>query len=216
MSQKNYYQVLHVSPQATAAEIKTAYRKLAVKYHPDKNKGNTFTESIFKEINEAYSVLSNPQKRILYNAAGTFATPPKRSQQQRVVSSQTLLQEAFRVKMIVEKSSMLRINRDALLFKVQALLSDHHLNILLLENNKHFIHQYVQQVMICLQPLSFQSIQPFLQQLNKLATTDKAMLQRIDAFYKAKKEDDLWHRYKFFIVLAIAIFLCCLMYIMYS
>lgn len=217
MSQKNYYQILHINPQASAAEIKSAYRKLALKYHPDRNNGNTFTEAVFKEIVEAYSILSNPQKRTIYNNSNSF--PPqqqKREYQQRTITSHTLLQEAFRVKIIVEKSNSLTINRDALLFKTQALLSDHHLNILLLESNKRLISQYLHQVLICMQPLTAKSIEPLLDKLKKLAAMDEALIRDIASFYHGKKRDELWQQYKVFIVLAVAIILCCLMYIMYS
>lgn len=65
----NYYDILGVSKSASAAEIKSAYRKLALKWHPDKNKG-TDTHNKFKEINEAYEVLSNPDKKARYDQFG--------------------------------------------------------------------------------------------------------------------------------------------------
>ena len=67
MEYKDYYQVLGVSPSATADEIKKAYRKLAIRYHPDKNEGNKAAEEKFKEINEANEVLSDPAKRAKYD-----------------------------------------------------------------------------------------------------------------------------------------------------
>ena len=65
---KNYYELLGVSEDADEAEIKKAYRKLAMKYHPDRNKGDKASEEKFKEVNEANEVLSNPQKRQQYEA----------------------------------------------------------------------------------------------------------------------------------------------------
>lgn len=70
MDYKDYYNVLGVSKTATADEIKKAYRKLAVKFHPDKNKGNKEAEDKFKEINEANEVLSNAEKRKKYDELG--------------------------------------------------------------------------------------------------------------------------------------------------
>jgi curved DNA-binding protein len=67
---KDYYQILGVSRQATADEIKKAYRKLAVKFHPDKNPGNKKAEEKFKDISEANEVLSDPDKRQRYDALG--------------------------------------------------------------------------------------------------------------------------------------------------
>ncbi|MCD0217618.1 DnaJ domain-containing protein, partial [Enterobacter hormaechei subsp. steigerwaltii] len=66
---KDLYDVLGVSPQAGADEIKRAYRKLAMKYHPDRNPGNPKAEEKFKEIQRAYDTLSDLSKRMQYDAS---------------------------------------------------------------------------------------------------------------------------------------------------
>ncbi|HDZ23958.1 MAG TPA: J domain-containing protein [Desulfobacteraceae bacterium] len=70
MSGKDYYKILGVAKSASADEIKKAYRKLALKYHPDHNKGDKAAETKFKEISEAYAVLSDPEKRQQYDTFG--------------------------------------------------------------------------------------------------------------------------------------------------
>jgi curved DNA-binding protein len=70
MEYKDYYKVLGVSKGASDKEIKSAYRKLAQRYHPDKNPGDKKAEEKFKEINEAYQVLGDPQKRAKYDRLG--------------------------------------------------------------------------------------------------------------------------------------------------
>jgi molecular chaperone DnaJ len=70
MAKKDYYDVLGVKKGATAADLKSAYRKLAIKYHPDKNPGDKAAEEKFKEINEAYEVLKDDQKRAAYDQYG--------------------------------------------------------------------------------------------------------------------------------------------------
>jgi curved DNA-binding protein len=70
MSGKDYYKILGVAKGATPEEIKKAYRKLALKYHPDHNKENPEAEAKFKDISEAYAVLSNPEKRHQYDQFG--------------------------------------------------------------------------------------------------------------------------------------------------
>lgn len=70
MAKRDYYEVLGVSKGATAAEIKKAYRKMAVKYHPDKNPDDASAEAKFKEAAEAYEVLSNPEKKSRYDQFG--------------------------------------------------------------------------------------------------------------------------------------------------
>ena len=66
----DYYSILGVSKNATGDEIKKAFRKLAVKYHPDKNQGKKDAEEKFKQINEAYEVLSDEEKRKKYDKYG--------------------------------------------------------------------------------------------------------------------------------------------------
>jgi curved DNA-binding protein len=71
MDYQDYYKVLGVSRDASAEEIRKAYRKLAMKYHPDRNPDDKQAEERFKEINEAYQVLNDPQKRAHYDRLGS-------------------------------------------------------------------------------------------------------------------------------------------------
>ena len=70
MAKRDYYEVLGVEKTASVEEIKKAYRKKAIQYHPDKNPGDKQAEENFKEAAEAYDVLSDPQKRQRYDQFG--------------------------------------------------------------------------------------------------------------------------------------------------
>jgi molecular chaperone DnaJ len=73
MSKQDYYQLLGLTKPSSADEIKKAYRKLAMQYHPDKNPGNKEAEAKFKQISEAYEILQDPQKKALYDQYGHAA-----------------------------------------------------------------------------------------------------------------------------------------------
>src|SRR3978361_1838679 len=84
MQLKDYYTTLRVQPTATALQIKKSFRQLALLYHPDKNPGNAVAEATFREIQEAYEILSDTAKREEYNykrwysrsLKGTFVNEP--------------------------------------------------------------------------------------------------------------------------------------------
>jgi curved DNA-binding protein len=81
MSGKDYYKTLGVSKSASAEEIKKAYRKLALKYHPDRNHGDKQAEAQFKELSEAYAVLSDPEKKKQYDMFGAEGFTRRYSQE---------------------------------------------------------------------------------------------------------------------------------------
>jgi len=70
MSKRDYYEILGVGRTASESELKSAFRKLAMQFHPDKNPGNAEAEAKFKELNEAYQILSDGQKRAAYDRFG--------------------------------------------------------------------------------------------------------------------------------------------------
>jgi len=76
VNKRDYYEVLGIGKNATEAEIKKAYRRLAKQHHPDMNSGDKTSEAKFKEVNEAYEVLSDPQKKARYDQFGHAGTDP--------------------------------------------------------------------------------------------------------------------------------------------
>lgn len=77
MAKRDYYEVLGITREADSDEIKKAYRRLAVKFHPDKNPGDKSAEEKFKELGEAYEALSDPQRRAAYDQYGHAAFDPR-------------------------------------------------------------------------------------------------------------------------------------------
>ncbi len=91
----DFYHVLGVPKTASADEIKKAYRKLALKYHPDQNPGNKVAEDKFKEINAAYSVLGDEQKRAQYDRYGSADAYASSNSQRQAYNSGTYSNDPF-------------------------------------------------------------------------------------------------------------------------
>lgn len=80
---KDYYSILGINRDASQAEIKAAYRKLALKFHPDKNPGDRFFEQMFRDVKDAYEVLADPNKRAQYDAGNRSQKEPTQSRKTR-------------------------------------------------------------------------------------------------------------------------------------
>ena len=98
---KDYYEVLGINKNADDKAIKKAYRKLAKKYHPDINPGDANAEAKFKEVTEAYEILSNPEKRKLYDQFGHAAFEWNREERSQVRMAMPAVLKALTAFMVI-------------------------------------------------------------------------------------------------------------------
>ena len=123
MSSKDYYIILGLKPTASAEEIKRSYRRLALKYHPDKNPGDVIAEATFKEIVEAYEILSDAKKRNDYHYKRFYTYNYKYKEAARA-TPQSILKDAIKLRQLVERADPFRMNQDALLLQAEDVLND--------------------------------------------------------------------------------------------
>lgn len=124
MQVKDYYAILEVSPAATRDEIKQAYRKLALRFHPDKTENDPYTNARFQEIKEAYEVLTTPARKQEYLNQRWYEKSQGRKQKVIVVTPDYLLQEAIALDRQLAHADRHRMNREALLQRLLELLND--------------------------------------------------------------------------------------------
>lgn len=126
----DYYQILQISPSADIAEIKTAYRRLAHVYHPDKNPGNKSSQAYFELIKEAYETLSNPGKKEKYLQERWLAKAYGQSLEQPVRTPEHILKQVLSASEQIRKMDVYRMNKDGIKEELSLLLSKDNISLL--------------------------------------------------------------------------------------
>lgn len=134
---RNHYKTLELSPQASLSEIKKAYRELARKFHPDLNANSASSTQYFQEIQAAYEVLSNPNKRKTFDNelrhAGQYINNSKEG---TISSSEQILKQSKDLKNYVQSLDARVVNNDALIDFVLGLLNQENMELLLRADSK--------------------------------------------------------------------------------
>jgi curved DNA-binding protein CbpA len=213
MSSKDYYAILGVQPNASVDKIKRAYRMLAMKYHPDKNPGDVIAEAAFREIAEAYEILSDAKKREDYHYKRLYTYHYTFNEKQ--FTPVTILQDAEQLEKHVSNSNPFGINKDAVLFQVKQILSAANLHILVEANEVSINASVVNKIIAACSVLYYTQANEVVILLQRIAITE-ADQQKIEQFLLQKKRTDKWNTYKPFIALAIAVIICVVMILLFK
>jgi molecular chaperone DnaJ len=209
---KDYYKILEILPSATNADVKKSFRRLALKFHPDKNFGNQLYEAKFKEIKEAYDVLSDADKRREYNyrrnEAGKYeknkARPPKTPQ------SILLKIVEFRKKVAVLDPD--RTNTFALFHQIQQLLSKENIIVLQQSGDQKINEKVIEEIITCSKNLGAAQVEHVCLTLTALAGTNNTAYQSIYNFSRQARLQKRWDNYKVFFAILVGFLLCLLVY----
>ncbi len=205
---KDYYRVLGVQPTATADEIKKAYRQLALKYHPDKNQGDKQSETLFKQITEAYEILSDTESRNSYDFEFNKTASADRKQtsqtQYEKVTPLTFLNIFQDIERKISGIDGSRINQRNLFDSINDLLTDKNIAFLIQSNDPKTNIRIIETVLLCCKPLgydkhpveSFFYVDRIHPKLAKLAGSDNETIKRIFKINKEQKYLSLWDSYK--------------------
>lgn len=212
MQLKDYYKILEVTPLATQQEIKKSFRRLALKYHPDKNEGDHLSEAIFKEIQEAWEVLSDPKQREEYNYKRWFNRSIGGSYTERALTPAAILASAQQLKDYVVSMNIFQLDFDALSFHIRQLLNDSNIGILHQFNDVSTNRTINKTLLQAAEPLPLKYLQPIALLLAKLASNDETIIRAIDDAVQQRKRRDLWEKYKWVVVVVVTGLICWLMY----
>ncbi|MCF8451217.1 MAG: DnaJ domain-containing protein [Taibaiella sp.] len=212
MQLKDYYKILGVKPLAVLPEIKKAYRALAIKYHPDKNPDNALGEAQFKEINEAYSVLSNTRKRAAYDDERWLSGMGNNTKYNEAITPAWLLKVCVELNTSLAKMDTHRMSQGTLQTYLLMILADAHLEVLLEENDKKINEAIINELIRATEKLELRYLDEVLSGLNTIAGNDTAIRQTIDSYATERYLQDRRDRYFPYIVIAVTLALCVFMY----
>ena len=213
---KDYYKILEVSANATDADIKKSYRRLALQHHPDKNNGNQLSEARFKEIQEAYRVLSNETRRKEYNYSipNSYTSSNTSKKQQPPASANSILSQTIDFKKKVTTLDPYRMNKLAVFQQIQIILSGHNIKILQQQSDAKINKKIIDDLLVCARYLSYVQVEKICFQLAAIAGTDNVMNLRIYNFSKQARLNTFWNKYKFIVAMIAAIIICLLIFLL--
>jgi curved DNA-binding protein CbpA len=209
MSTKDYYRILKVKPAASAGEVKHAYRRLALKYHPDRNPDDALAAAVFAEVAEAYKILSNTETRRRYNyqryytAVQEYSTPTE--------PIEALLLRSLVLKKQVAHADPYRFNSDALLYTIKQLLPDD--VEALLKTDTALSKQFLDAISVCCNRLTSSQTNEIRQLLEPLYDQHDWLRSQMEASVKQHQRKERWEKYKVVLVLFIALALCALIFL---
>lgn len=193
---KDYYKILGVLPNATSEEIKKSYRQLALKYHPDKNPGSRIAENFFKQLTEAYNVLSNTEKRDAYDRTYFKTTKQhieNEDKQESKVTPDMILVIFKEIRKKLNGIDKSRINQGKLYNSINDLLSADIINFIKIKNDYFTNKEIINEALNCCKLLDYSYVNQLSPKLIEIAGSDNESIQKIYSFNKKQTYRNNWN-----------------------
>ncbi|MDZ4810547.1 MAG: J domain-containing protein [Bacteroidota bacterium] len=213
MHLKDYYSILQLEPSATLPEIKKAYRKLALQYHPDKNQNDPYSSAQFTEIKEAYEILTNPAKKEYYLQQRWYNQSVGKRKSQDVITPVTILKQALELEKYVFALDTFRMDKEGLKEYILGLLPDSAIDQLKKFNEPETIRQIIITIIKAMNPLPQAYTGTVITQLEKLSSGDKLARSALTIFTKKIAKKSRREKYSLIIIIAATIILCLLIWL---
>lgn len=209
---KDYYQILQIQPNSTLVEIKQAFRRLAMIYHPDKNPNDKYAEVQFNEIKEAYEILTNPVKKESYLQERWYHQSIGKKRTAKTITPVSILKLSLELEQYVSRLDVHRMNKEGLSSYLNELLSEDTIKKLNEFNEEEINGQIIITTLTTMKPLPLNLTSSLLRRLESLAENDAMAMKHIKIFLHEHKRIFLWERYKVLIILICTIIICLLIY----
>jgi len=212
MQIKDYYKILELNPSASLKEIKSAYRRLAHQYHPDKNGNDLYASSQFEIIKEAYEVLSHPGKKEYYLQQRWYNQSMGIKKTGTAVTPVTVLKQVLELDRYISTLDVHRMDKKGLYDYICGVLPDDTIQKLNAFNDLSINKSIVEVILKSSHVLSFKYAKPLAERLTRI-NSDAITIERINKFVDHSRHTDNWDKYKVWILLLIVAVLCISIYV---
>lgn len=210
---KDYYKTLNIPVNASPTDIKKAYRVLAMRFHPDKNAGDKYAEAFFKELQEAYSVLSKPHERRVYTQKRFYNhASSQKFESNGALTPVHFLEECKQLETYVRSLDFFRMDKIGLHDHIIKLLAPSSIHMLERFGEISTNDKIVEAILSSIQPLPWALAKNVTGVLLKIESKSAQTSENITAFMKKKKQEALWERYQIPILIVVTLFICVFIY----
>lgn len=210
---KDYYNILQIPTHATLPEIKKAYRRLAMIYHPDKNPNDAYTTAQFDEIKEAYEVLTNPVKKETWLQDRWYSQSIGKKRTAEVIAPVSILKLSLELEKYVSQLDVHRMNKVGLAKYIGELISADTVEKLRQFNERAINRQIISTILMAMKALPIKLIRPLSGPLETLANGDRAALESLKNFLAQQRKIFLWEKYKGLVIIILTLAICLLIYL---
>jgi curved DNA-binding protein CbpA len=211
---KNYYAILGVESSATLLEIKKAYRKLALQYHPDKNYNDTYATARFAEIKEAYEVLSDPSKKEYYLQQRWYNQSMGNRKMQDIITPFSLLKQSLELEKYVSRLDIFRMDKLQLRNYMLELVNDEMVEKIKQFDEPETMKNSITLLLKALYPLPADMAEPVYTQLKKLVGNNTILKNKIIELETGTKKREKKEKLQPLVIMAVTLLICLLIWLM--
>lgn len=214
MTLKDYYKILGIPPHASRHEIKQAYRKLVMRYHPDKTE-NKEALSKFREIREAYETLINPVKKDAYlQERWYYQSIGKKYASGEALSPLLILNEGIDLNKYISSQNSFRVNKEKINHSLEELLSAENIEMLNSSDEKDINDQLIKLMLDTAPLLDFEQLQILEEKLPQISTHEDHLFQKLRKLKRNKANTVLLERYTPLFIFIITVLICLLIFLL--
>ncbi len=205
---KDYYKTLQVPPTATEMSIKKSFRRLALLYHPDKNQGNAIAEAFFKEIQEAYEVLTDPKQREEYNYKRWYNRSIGKDFFEKAITPVGILNECKKLNNYLSSVNRFQVDYLSLNHHIQGILSDESVVLLKHSSDEQANRNIVSLLLHCSRLLPLQYAGAIAEKLTRIAEGDEIANKKIIEFLKQQHQQNRRKKIQGPLIVLLTLLLC--------